>query len=70
MNYKNFSNTSWDTNNKKNEENIIIDDKGKIKERYKEEYEKLTEVIDFDSKSLDPLKNFLRQFVKKPKNKS
>ncbi|EQL51432.1 DUF3226 domain-containing protein [Helicobacter pylori] len=65
-----FFQYKWDTNNKKNEENIIIDDKGKIKERYKEEYEKLKEVIDFNSKSLNPLKNFLRQFVKKPKNKS
>lgn len=52
-----------DTNNKKNEENIIIDDKGKIKEKHKEEYEKLKEVIDFNSKSLIPLKNFLGQFV-------
>ncbi len=31
-----FFQYKWDTNNKKNEENIIIDDKGKIKERYKE----------------------------------
>ncbi|GAA8810119.1 hypothetical protein HpRN110_03950 [Helicobacter pylori] len=58
-----FFQYKWDTNNKKNEENIIIDDKGKIKERYKEEYEKLKEVIDFNSKSLIPLKNFLRQFA-------
>ncbi|MGL2798560.1 DUF3226 domain-containing protein [Helicobacter pylori] len=58
-----FFQYKWDTNNKKNEEKIIIDDKGKIKERYKEEYEKLKEVIDFNSKSLIPLKNFLGQFA-------
>ncbi len=58
-----FFQYKWDTNNKKNEENIIIDDKGKIKEKHKEEYEKLKEVIDFNSKSLNPLKNFLRQFA-------
>ncbi len=58
-----FFQYKWDTNNKKNEENIIIDDKGKIKEEHQEEYEKLTEVIDFNSKSLVPLKNFLRQFA-------
>ncbi len=58
-----FFQYKWDTNNKKNEENIIIDDKGKIKEKHKEEYEKLKEVIDFNSKSLVPLKNFLGQFA-------
>ncbi len=58
-----FFQYKWDTNNKKNEENIIIDDKGKIKEKHKEEYEKLKEVIDFNSKSLVPLKNFLEQFA-------
>ncbi|WQV50540.1 hypothetical protein KVK45_01800 [Helicobacter pylori] len=52
-----------DTNNKKNEEKIIIDDKGKIKEEHKEEYEKLKEVIDFNSNSLIPLKDFLGQFA-------
>ncbi|MGL2587154.1 DUF3226 domain-containing protein [Helicobacter pylori] len=62
-----FFQYKWDTNNKKNEENIIIDDKGKIKEKHKEEYEKLKEVIDFNSKSLIPLKNFLERFVEKPK---
>ncbi|GAA8089390.1 hypothetical protein Kazakh3176_04860 [Helicobacter pylori] len=56
-----FFQYKWDTNNKKNEENIIIDDKGKIKEEHQEEYEKLKEVIDFNSKSLIPLKNFLGQ---------
>ncbi|WRC39231.1 hypothetical protein E5L21_01795 [Helicobacter pylori] len=58
-----FFQYKWDTNNKKNEENIIIDDKGKIKEEHQEEYEKLKEVIDFKSKSLIPLKNFLERFV-------
>ncbi|GAA7745774.1 hypothetical protein TH0138_02420 [Helicobacter pylori] len=58
-----FFQYKWDTSNK-NEKYIIIDDKGKIKERYKEEYEKLKEVIDFNSKSLIPLKNFLGQFAK------
>ncbi|MGL2517954.1 DUF3226 domain-containing protein [Helicobacter pylori] len=41
----------------------VFDDKGKIKEKNKEEYEKLKEVIDFNSKSLIPLKNFLGQFA-------
>ncbi|WQU95620.1 hypothetical protein KVK81_01790 [Helicobacter pylori] len=58
-----FFQYKWDTNNKKNEENIIVDDEGKIKEEHKEEYEKLKEVIDFNSKSLIPLKNFLGQFA-------
>ncbi len=56
-----FFQYKWDTNNKKNEENIIIDDKGKIKEEHQEEYEKLKEVIKFNSKSLIPLKNFLEK---------
>ncbi|WQT21408.1 hypothetical protein E5A86_04730 [Helicobacter pylori] len=42
----------------------VFDDKGKIKEEHKEEYEKLKEVIDFNSKSLIPLKDFLGQFAK------
>ncbi|MGN8387694.1 DUF3226 domain-containing protein [Helicobacter pylori] len=41
----------------------VFDGKGKIKEKYKEEYEKLKEVIDFNSNSLIPLKNFLGQFA-------
>ncbi len=66
-----FFQYKWDTNNKKNEENIIIDDKGKIKEEHQEEYEKLKEVIDFKSKSLIPLKNFLEKSTEnKQKNKS
>ncbi|NHB18107.1 DUF3226 domain-containing protein [Helicobacter pylori] len=58
-----FFQYKWDTNNKKNEENIVIDDEGKIKEKYKEEYEKLKEAIDFNSNSLIPLKDFLGQFA-------
>lgn len=42
----------------------IFDGKGKIKEEHQEKYEKLKEVIDFNSKSLIPLKNFLGQFAK------
>ncbi|MUU40518.1 hypothetical protein KVL75_01805 [Helicobacter pylori] len=42
----------------------VFDSKGKIKEKNKEEYEKLKEVVDFNSKSLIPLKNFLGQFAK------
>ncbi|EJB91844.1 DUF3226 domain-containing protein [Helicobacter pylori] len=53
-----------DINNKENKKKIIIDDKGKIKEEHKEEYEKLKEVIDFNSNSLIPLKDFLGQFAK------
>ncbi|GAA7058767.1 hypothetical protein ID0183_02360 [Helicobacter pylori] len=41
----------------------VFDSKGKIKKKHKEEYEKLKEVIDFNSKSLIPLKNFLGQFA-------
>ncbi|MGL2601341.1 DUF3226 domain-containing protein [Helicobacter pylori] len=41
----------------------VFDIKGKIKEKHKEEYEKLKEVIDFNSNSLIPLKNFLGQFA-------
>ncbi len=37
------------------------DGKDKIKEKHKEEYEKLKEVIDFNSNSLIPLKDFLGQ---------
>ncbi|MGN8416982.1 DUF3226 domain-containing protein [Helicobacter pylori] len=41
----------------------VFDDKGKIKEKHKEEYEKLKEVIDFNSNSLIPFKNFLGRFA-------
>ncbi|NHA54933.1 DUF3226 domain-containing protein [Helicobacter pylori] len=41
----------------------VFDDKGKIKEKHKEEYEKLKEAIDFNSNSLIPLKNFLGQLA-------
>ncbi|WRA41085.1 hypothetical protein KVJ61_02115 [Helicobacter pylori] len=41
----------------------IFDSKGKIKEKHQEEYEKLKEVIDFNSNSLIPLKDFLGQFA-------
>ncbi|GAA7474253.1 hypothetical protein KVE10_01790 [Helicobacter pylori] len=61
---QNFFKDNRNRNDKKNEEKIIIDDKGKIRREYKEEYEKLKEVIDFNSKSLIPLKNFLGQFAK------
>ncbi len=65
-----FFQYKWDTNNKNNKE-IIIDNKGKIKVKYKEEYERLKEVVDFNSQSLIPLKKFLEQFAKnKQKNKS
>ncbi|GAA8693787.1 hypothetical protein oki290_01340 [Helicobacter pylori] len=42
----------------------VFDSKGKIKEKHKEEYEKLKEMIDFNSNSLIPLKDFLGQFAK------
>ncbi|MBH0285663.1 hypothetical protein I6854_03245 [Helicobacter pylori] len=58
-----FFQYEWDINNKENEKKIIIDSKGKIKEKDKEEYEKLKEAIDFNSNSLIPLKNFLGQFA-------
>ncbi len=58
-----FFKYKWDKNDKTNEKEIIIDDKGKIKEKHKEEYEKLKEVIDFNSNSLIPLKDFLGQFA-------
>ncbi|GAA6824085.1 hypothetical protein VN1226_01450 [Helicobacter pylori] len=42
----------------------IFDTEGKVKDQYKGDYEKLQEVIGFDSKSLVPLKNFLERFAK------
>ncbi|GAA9069445.1 hypothetical protein BTM315_00840 [Helicobacter pylori] len=41
----------------------IFDTEGKVKDQYKGDYEKLQEVIDFNSSSLVPLKNFLGQFA-------
>ncbi|GAA9611578.1 hypothetical protein HpVa100_02410 [Helicobacter pylori] len=41
----------------------IFDTEGEVKNECKEKYEKLKEVIDFDSKSLVPLKKFLERFV-------
>ncbi len=61
---QNFFKDKRNKNDKKNEEKIIIDDKGKIRKEYKEEYEKLKEMIDFNSNSLIPLKDFLGQFAK------
>ncbi|MCQ2894364.1 hypothetical protein JT179_06800 [Helicobacter pylori] len=58
-----FFQYEWDINSKENQKKIIIDGKGKIKEKHQEEYEKLKEVIDFNSNSLIPLKNFLGQFA-------
>ncbi len=62
-----FFQYTWDTEKKNNKKKLIIDDKDgdgiEIKDQYKGEYEKLKEVIDFNSKSLVPLKNFLGQFA-------
>ncbi|GAA6792238.1 hypothetical protein Kyoto1A_05710 [Helicobacter pylori] len=41
----------------------IFDTEGKVKDQYKGDYEKLKEAIDFNSKSLVPLKNFLERFA-------
>ncbi|GAA7010737.1 hypothetical protein HpCHC88_00840 [Helicobacter pylori] len=57
-----FFQYTWDTKKKNNKKKLIIDDKDgdkiEIKDQYKGDYEKLKEVIDFDSKSLVPLKIF------------
>ncbi|WP_120863866.1 DUF3226 domain-containing protein [Helicobacter pylori] len=62
-----FFQYTWDTEKKNSEKKLIIDDKDggeiEIKDQYKGDYEKLKEVIDFNSKSLIPLKNFLGQFA-------
>ncbi len=62
-----FFQYTWDTEKKNNKKKLIIDDKDgdeiEIKDQYKKDYKKLTEVIDFDSKSLVPLKNFLERSV-------
>ncbi len=63
-----FFQYTWDTKKKNNKKKLIIDDKDgdeiEIKDQYKGDYEKLKEVIDFNSKSLIPLKNFLERFAK------
>ncbi|GAA7179527.1 DUF3226 domain-containing protein [Helicobacter pylori] len=43
--------------------NIFDNTGGKIKEKYKEDYEKLKKAIKFESELLIPLKNFLGQFA-------
>ncbi len=62
-----FFQYTWDTEKKNNKKKLIIDDKDgdeiEIKDQDKKDYKKLTEVIDFDSKSLVPLKNFLERSV-------
>ncbi len=62
-----FFQYTWDTEKKNNKKKLIIDDKDgdeiEIKDQDKKDYEKLTEVIDFNSKSLFPLKNFLERFI-------
>ncbi|QQW83321.1 hypothetical protein HG570_01780 [Helicobacter pylori] len=62
-----FFQYTWDTEKKNNKKKLIIDDKGgdkiEIKDQYKGDYEKLKEVIDFNSTSLVPLKNFLERFI-------
>ncbi|GAA6805740.1 hypothetical protein BTM505_08420 [Helicobacter pylori] len=62
-----FFQYTWDTKKKNIKKKLIIDDKDgdgiEIKDQYKEDYEKLQEVIGFDSKSLVPLKNFLERSV-------
>ncbi|GAA8842617.1 hypothetical protein HpRN169_00870 [Helicobacter pylori] len=42
----------------------IFDIEGKVKNEYKEDYERLKKVIKFESDILVPLKNFLGQFAK------
>ncbi|RKV57505.1 hypothetical protein EC543_02440 [Helicobacter pylori] len=63
-----FFQYTWDTKKKNNKKKLIIDDKDgdeiEIKDQYKGDYEKLKEVIDFNSNSLIPLKDFLGQFAK------
>ncbi|GAA8813866.1 hypothetical protein DUHN40_05760 [Helicobacter pylori] len=58
-----FFQCSWDTNNKKQERYLIIDDKGKVKNEYKEDYERLKKAINFESAFLNPLKKFLERSV-------
>ncbi len=62
-----FFQYTWDTKKKNIKKKLIIDDKDgdgiEIKDQYRGDYEKLQEVIGFDSKSLVPLKKFLERFV-------
>ncbi len=41
----------------------IFDTEGKVKDQYKEDYERLKKAIKFESDILVPLKNFLGQFA-------
>ncbi|GAA9982337.1 hypothetical protein VN0969_07880 [Helicobacter pylori] len=41
----------------------IFDIEGKVKNEYKEDYERLKKVIKFESDILAPLKNFLERFA-------
>ncbi|WRG04485.1 hypothetical protein FNE33_01825 [Helicobacter pylori] len=63
-----FFQYTWDTEKKNNKKKLIIDDKDgdeiEIKDQYKGDYEELKKVLDLNSKSLIPLKNFLGQFAK------
>ncbi len=43
--------------------NIFDNTGGKVKNEYEEDYEKLKKAIKFESELLNPLKNFLGQFV-------
>ncbi|WQW81265.1 hypothetical protein KVM82_01885 [Helicobacter pylori] len=62
-----FFQYTWDTEKKNNKKKLIIDDKDgdeiEIKDQYKGDYEKLKKVLDLNSKSLIPLKDFLERFV-------
>ncbi len=62
-----FFQYTWDTKKKNNKKKLIIDDKDgdeiEIKDQYKGDYEELKKVLDLNSKSLIPLKNFLGQFA-------
>ncbi|WRD28222.1 hypothetical protein E5K60_04670 [Helicobacter pylori] len=62
-----FFQYTWDTEKKNNKKKLIIDDKDgdeiEIKDQYKGDYEELKKVLDLNSKSLIPLKDFLERFV-------
>ncbi|WQR72205.1 hypothetical protein KVC91_01840 [Helicobacter pylori] len=63
-----FFQYTWDTEKKNNKKKLIIDDKDgdeiEIKDQYKGDYEELKKVLDLNSNSLIPLKDFLGQFAK------